>query len=98
MSQCGKQISSNAVNATKELINNVYKMDKLLLTLSLISNMLAGEAYGANAEENLQVSSSAGVVAGSVVCLIASNATFWYSSMSASEVKKEVVHQYSQMR
>ena len=52
----------------------------------------------ANAEENPQVSSNAGVVSGSVVCLIASVAAFWYFSMSASEVKKDLVHQDSKIR
>ena len=52
----------------------------------------------ANAEENPKVSSNAGVVSGSVVCLIASVAAFWYFSMFALEVKKEVVHQDSKIR
>ena len=60
--------------------------------------MLVGEVYSANAEENPQVYSSARVIAGSIVCLIASVAAFWYSSMYASKAKKEVVHQDSKIR
>ena len=52
----------------------------------------------ANAEENPQVSSNAGVVSGSVVCLIASVAAFWYFSMSSAELKIEVVHQDSKIQ
>lgn len=62
-------------------------MEKILFTLSLISNIIAEEVYDANAEENPQVFSSTLVVAGSVVCLIASAAAFWYFSIPFLEVK-----------